>query len=108
MCSAHIPRHIHYEKLKNMCSAHIFKQGKGFNFIRNYAILAYYFVKAGQERPLAWQKFQYTGILQLRVIQNNLVKWYLTWIFRLEILKILKLLPVQTRCKTCSYKILNI
>ena len=63
MCTAHIPRHIHYEKLKNMCSAHIFCKARGFNFIRNYAILAYYFVKAGQARPLAWQKFQYTGIL---------------------------------------------
>ena len=30
MCTAHIPRHIHYEKLKNMCSAHIFLQGKRF------------------------------------------------------------------------------
>ena len=55
MCSAHISRHAHYKKLKNMCTAYILSKARGFDFIRNYAILAYYFVKAGQACPLDWQ-----------------------------------------------------
>ena len=55
MCTAHITCHIHCKKLKNMCTAHIFCKARGFNFIRNYAILAYYVAKAGQAYPLAWQ-----------------------------------------------------
>ena len=56
MCSAHIPRHIHYEKLKNMCSAHIFKQGKGFQFYSELCHFGILFRERGAGVPACLAK----------------------------------------------------
>ena len=51
MCIAHILRQIHYEKLKNMCSAHIIKQGKEIQFYSELCHFGILFRESGAGAP---------------------------------------------------------